>query len=266
MCFSCCTRDYSYTTQYLLPATLSTLGIVYSCLGRVPCESITRKIMATRGRLLSAHQWDAEVKLVHEENKWSNESRWWKPLSKKVMSRSRLTVRADGQGQGSNTVTYFGLQLDRSSWELIEHNMWFYYYCLTGMLGSVYGYILAVNLCLLIPYELISRLLVIVSSAVFGIAFFGLLILCVAVEWHANSIIPPRQLNSDEQFYLTLTVCVLNTLFIVGILILAQFEALTSRPLVMVGITLTGIDLMIFSLFFVYSYYLPENKLLVVRS
>ena len=222
--------------------------------------------MATRGRLQSAHQWDAEVKLVHEENKWSNESRWWKPLSKKVMSRSRLTVRADGQGQGSNTVTYFGLQLDKSSWELIEHNMWFYYYCLTGMLVSAYGYILALNLCILIPYELIARLLEIVSGAIFGTAFFGLLILCVALEMHANSIVPPRQLNSDELSCLAFTACVLVILVTVGIWILAQFEALTSRPLVMAGITLTGMDLSVFGLILVYSYCFPENKLLVVRS
>ena len=217
---------------------------------------------ATHGRMQSAHQWD--TKLVHEEDKFSSETRWWKPFSKQVISRNRLAVQAGGQGQGSNTVTYFGLQFDKRSWELIEHNMWFYYYCITGMLGSIYGFILAVNLCNLIPYRLIAFLFLLVSAAIFAITFVGLMVLCIAVAKLTDSTIPPRQLNSGEQFCVIFTVCASFILIMVGISILTQFEALSSRPLVMVGIVLTGIDLIIFSVFLVFSC-LPQNKLIVAR-
>ncbi len=146
----------------------------------------------------------------------------------------------------------------------MKHNLWFYYYVLTAMLASINIFILSVNLLMLIPYPFISSLLIVVSTIVFFVVFIGLLVLCISVAIQADSTIPPRQMSEWERLRVCLVVLVSMVLFTVGLWSLAQYEELTSRPLVMVGIMLTGRDLLIFSVVFAFSS-LPQDALLRSR-
>ena len=174
---------------------------------------------------------------INEELSISDESRWWNPLSKLVLRKEKNVTYT---GKSEQNLWIFGLQTYKKSGQILKHNYWFYYYVITAMLASIYIFILSVNLFMLIPYSSISKVLIGISTFIFFATFIGLMVFMIYIDGYTESIIPTDPLPTE---IIVGFICVPMVVFLVGITILAQYEL---RPLIMVGISLIGIDLIIF--------------------
>lgn len=197
----------------------------------------------------------SETVSINERVRISDRSRWWKPLSSIVFSKERSLTYTRETGHNWT----FGVQMDRKSGAIIKHNYWVYYYIITAMLASIYIQILAVNLFLIIPYPSISLFFIVVSTLVFFGTFIGLMVLMGYIERKAMEVVPQCPLSES-----TIILCtgVPMALVFIGIAIIAQFE---QRPLVMVGLSLLGIDLGLLGYFYGVSYD-SQTEFVVIKT
>ena len=172
----------------------------------------------------------------------ADQSKWWKPLSS-VSFRTEQDVTYQRQTENS---WFLGLQTDARTGKILKHNYWFYYFVITGMLASLYIYLLLGKLMVLtIPEESLFFLPLLFGSMVmFLVVFIGLMCYMIYVEAKCLAEVPQASSSSAT---LVIYVGIPMVLYIIGLITVVQY---IQTPLVLVGLGLLGIDLMIFCYIF----------------